>query len=681
MTGGRDDPRLATGVLAATAWLMEREAESEAGLLKRAYVARLLRKGRAGELWRCDGALLARLLRRRARSGKLPKHGVVLIGIGEMIARSHAPEDEIESILGRLFRRAYPEAHRLRLLREALDLVRSTISPSRSLSPHVYEKPELSIMDWKQIAFADRWMQHPGPVGTFFGYGLGFVVRILLRNDPARLKWLVAEADERSVLPAVVGAVGEACWWNEEAARQALRSSVPLFACLGVAKLQDGGEDGKGLRASAINAALTDSKTSIEGRIHVSAFMLKEAVHAWHRQKDRPSDNQRRRAILEIDPHQALGGERYADNEIERLRAEVPALEGRRAAVMQALDDALQTAAQQDIDPKALWSVFEPSLVDTPEIRHRFAMAHPKGPMRQAALAESLVAFDRLVGVRQPETICGENFDSVRAEREFAFWAARSQVELSKANMRDAGHDAARRIMKVEAVLRNFVLQPFAANRFHERFQNALGRWSVVLQFALLVVLVDQEAPLARLRDEAVKSASSFLPVADRFAYDPRWGEAVAGLVADAVSTMNTTQVQKWIGDEGQPAFVRAQLVWSHPSIIDEDLALATSLIEQVAARKTGRAYSGRKASHLLEIVDRAAVTMMREKRSDLYVHLAIPYYNAMAQTDAPLARSITLETLLAALNGNFNARTKLLEDPVWGHSRISEMLRQIELD
>lgn len=676
MTRDRADPRLTPGVLAAAVWLMNDERESEASLFKRAYVAGLIRKGRTGGPWHCNGPLLARLLRRRVLSGELPTHGAVLVGIGEMIAHGHAPEDEIENILGRMFRHAYPETARLLLLRQALDLVRSKTSALRPSSSPVYEKEDISIMDWTQVTFADRWMRHPAPLGSFFGYGLSFVARILLRNAPVRLRWFVEEANKRGLLPAVVGGVRAACFWDDKAALQALRSGVPLFVCFGVAKLRDGGEDGTGWKTSTIDAALIASKAPMEGRIRVSALMLKEAVHAWHRQKDRPADSRRRRALLVIDPSQALGGERNAIFQIERLKEEEPELERWRSAVMLALDDALQTAAHRDIDPGKLWSVFEPSLVDTPEIRHRFAMAHADGSPRRAALEAALATFDKFVGARHPETIGSQDFESFRAEREFAFWAASSQVELSKANNRDAGHDAARRIVKAEAALRDFALQPFAASRFHERFQNSLGRWSLVLQFAFLVSLSDPEAPFVILRDAALKSASSFLPVANRFAYDRRWADAVTSLVVDAVSTTHDNNVRDWIDDKRQPALLRAQLIWACPAILETDLQRATSLVDEIAARKTFRADTGRNASDLLNIVDRAAAAMKREDRPDLYDHLTIPYSKAVAQTDAPLAKSVPLQTLLAALKADPDARTILLEDSVWGHSRVSETLR-----
>lgn len=140
MTDDRADPKLAPGVLRAVAWLMGREGTGDANHLQRAYVTGLLRKGGAGGLWKSDGSVLTRLVRYRVRSGKLPEHGAVLIGIGEMIACSHSNEDEIESILGRLFRRAYPETTRLRFLRQALDAVSPKKTVPQSSSSTVYEK-------------------------------------------------------------------------------------------------------------------------------------------------------------------------------------------------------------------------------------------------------------------------------------------------------------------------------------------------------------------------------------------------------------------------------------------------------------------------------------------------------------------------------------------------------------
>ena len=674
---GSAAPKLAPGVLGAVAWLMGREGEGEANLLLRASVIGLLRRGGAVGSWKCDGSLLTRLVRHRVRSGKLPKHGSVLIGIGEMTARSHADEDEIQSILCRLLRRAYPETSRLHLLQQALDVVRLEETVLRSSSSSMsYDKDELSIMDWKQITFAGRWMRHPEPLGSVFGYGLRLIVRVLLRNDPARLRWFASEAGKRGLLSATTIVVGEACYWNERTAKQALKSGVPLFVSFGVAKICDGGKDGDGSLASTVNAMLIDHKVAHEGRLYVSAFMLKQAVHAWYRQKDRLFENKRTRAILEIDPHQAIGGEREAVRQIERLREEAPELEMRRAAVMLELEDALRTAAQQNIDPHKLWSVFEPSLVDTPEIRHRFAMAHTDAALRRAALEEALATFDELVGVRHLETSCDENFDPIRSRREFAFWAANSQVELSKIKRCDAGHDAARRIASVEPVLRNFVLQPFAATRFHQRFQNNVGRWSVMLQFAFLVALSDQKTPLVRLREDALKSASGFLPIAERFADDPQWMEAVAGLVADAVSAMQLTDVREWIDDERQPPLLRAQLIWACPAILSNSLHLAMSLVDKVVAPQATRAAANRNASYLFNILDRAAVSMLYKNRSDLYPYLAKLIDTAAAQAEAPLARSLSMQTLLAALNGDPGARIVLLESPIWGRSRLGEAIR-----
>lgn len=66
---------------------------------------------------------------------------------------------------------------------------------------------------------------------------------------------------------------------------------------------------------------------------------------------------------------------------------------------------------------------------------------------------------------------------------------------------------------------------------------------------------------------------------------------------------------------------------------------------------------------------------MIREKRFDLYNYLAIPYNKAVAKADAVLAKSVSLQTLLAALSADAEARQNLLSSPVWGHSRLSEVI------
>ncbi|MFE1602308.1 hypothetical protein [Methylobacterium sp. ID0610] len=662
-------------MLTAAAWLIDAKSDSERKLLKQAYLKCLLSRTAAGGRWDCDGLLLGRLIEQRMRSGDMPRQGAVLIGIGEMVARSHAPEEAIKAVLCRIFRRSSPESTILTCLTEALDLAQKhTSARQRAVSP-IYKSQELSINDWNSLPLADGWMRHPAPVGAFAGYGLGFVTRLLLRGAPDRLRWFAAEADKRQILPAVVGAVGEACCWNEAVACKALQSGVPLFIGFGVARLLHGGEDGEGWKASSVDHMLTTSEVPLAGRVRVSALMLKEMVHAWHRQKDRPYENRRRRVLLRFEPKHAIGGERYAANEIERLAEEEASLEARRAAVMAALDDALHAAAQLDVDPGKLWSVFEPSLVDTPEIRHRFAAAHPEGPIRCAAFEASLAVFDEILGVRRPERICRENFESFRSGRDLALWAAHSQIMLSKANRRDAGHDAARRIGRVEQALRNFVLQPFAASRFGELFQHALERWSLLLQFAFSVALLDSNAPLVRLRDLALQSALSFLPVGDRLCYSHKAVDFVAGLTADALTTASPEDCWKWINDENQPILLRAQIVWSRSDTIGVNCGLGESLIEKVAARETPPGFPGRNGSALFDILDRAAAMIKQDARLDLSPLLAAPYKRAAADINTPLAQSLDLATLLAALNGDADAHRQVREDAIWGQSRLSEVL------
>ncbi|MEH3066079.1 MAG: hypothetical protein PGN33_26275 [Methylobacterium radiotolerans] len=655
---------------------MGTKIDDEHKLLKQVYRNGLLSKTTRDRLWHCDGLLLGRLISQRIRSGALPRQGSVLIGIGEMIARAHAPERDIECKLSRLFRRSLPQHAISTCLTEALDLAKTPLLASNSATSTVYVDKALSINDWNSLKFAVDWMQHPGPLGISAGYGLGLVTRLVLHGAPDRLRWFAAEADKRQILPAVVGAVGEACFWNQAFACKALQSGVPLFVGLGVARLRDGGRDGEGWRASDVDEVLGKNAVPLEGRVFVSALMLKEAVHAWHRQHDRPSGNRRRRALLRVEPRHAIGGERYAANEIERLVEEEASLEARRAAVMAALDDALRVAAQLDADPKTMSSVFEPSLVDTPEIRHRFAIAHPEGAVRRAALEASLSMFDGLLGVRHPEKVFREHFESFRSGRELALWAARSQIELSKSNGRDVGHDAARRIARVEAALRSFVLQPFAASRFGQPFQHSLERWSLLLQFAFFVALLQSDAPIIQLRDLALKSARSFLPVGERFAYNSKAVDLVTELVADALTTVTLEHCRKWIGDENQPVLLRAQIVWSRPDILEENPVLGVSLIERVAARETQPGIPGRNGNALFGILDRAAAAIKQNARLDLSSLLGVPYKEAVADANAPLARSLSLDTLLAALDGDAKACRQVLDDAVWSHSRVAEVLR-----
>jgi len=665
-------PLRVAGVLAALAWLTDADDKTCArNILKTARLQGLLPVTPHDELWKCNGELLGSLVSKRIHAQQWPPHGRILIGIGELTARCHLSRAEFEHGVGRmLFGHSFSKTARHKIIIEALEVAQSRIAGDSHDDSLIYETQSISVSDWNHLKYAYDWARHPPRPIVFAGYGLGFIARLFLRCAPDHLQWLTKESADRGLLLPVVAALGEACIWEEDIALKALDSRVPFIIGLGLGRLQNARDDGESWSASSVDAILVERSVPDEGRRQVSALTLKECVHAWYRQKDRAAEARRRQEILRHAPEQAIGGGRYAADEIRRLESEVPAFETQLDAVVAKLEDALRTAARLDATPTEHWNLFDPSFVDTPEIRHRFAMEHIEGESRRTALEFSLAVFDEILGTRRPEKALFENIDTIRAGKDIAYWAACSQVELSKIKGSEMGRDAAIRIARLEKAVRIYTLQPFAAARFGQRFQDALTRWSLLLQFAFQVSTSPSGA-LGELRDLALSSAQLFLPVASRSMYGSEDADAIINMVADAILTSEERVRSQWLQDERMPVKLTAALAWSSAATLHEKPDFARSLLER-AARGTTQTVREWNASVLINLMDRAAAAMYREKRSEVVSILEIPYSLAISCANTPLARSLDLQTLLAAVNGDGIAQKKVIDNPVWNQSRTA---------
>lgn len=659
------------GVLESLRWLFGDRRLPESGLIRFARMKGLLDGYGDGKHWTCDGAMLARLVEACIRV-RVPDHGAVLVGIGEMMARAHDSEARVEAALGRIFHGSVPEPVRSRIFREAVEFYGDSKAKMRRGSVSVYTPHSLSIMDWNQIDLAATLIQSPQLYRGAALWGVRLVARLCMKTAPERLRFLAREADYQEALPAVVAAVVDTCRWDGDASQSLLRSGVPAFISLGVACLRDGGEDGKGWKASRLDDALRDSGVPPHGRRRLSAFVLKEAVHAWYRQKDRLAENKRRQVLLRLEPSRATGGERYAADEMARLKREEPELGWRRVAVHASLEDALTTAASHGCDPADVWNIYEPSFVDTAEIRHRFAMLHPAGNSRIAALKKALDAFDRVVGIRRPAEAFREMLDVAGRRNDLAWWAANTQIALSAERGTDAGHDTARHIAGLEQAARELALQPLASSRFGDRFQGALARWSVVLQFAFAVALTAPAAPLVRLRDLALESARKFLPVSNEFSYDIGNVDSVIKLTSDAICSCDEAVMNDWIGDSHQPMSLHARIIWENPIILSRNRLIARSLIDRIMSRPSGRRMSSRNAVDLVDILDRFAATSLNHCDDETRADLRYLYAAAASYTDNPLTRSIDVETIISSVAGERDAANSLLNDPIWNTGRLA---------
>ncbi|WP_454700913.1 hypothetical protein [Agrobacterium burrii] len=570
-----------------------------------------------------------------------------------------------------LFNHSYSEEVRNKIIIEALEVAQNRIASDSKKDSLVYETQSISITDWSHLKYAYDWARHPPRPIVFAGYGLGFIARLYLRCAPDRLQWFTKEAADRGLLLPFIAALGESCIWEEDMAKNALDSRVPFVIGLGLATLQNGPADGENQSASSVDALLVERNVQEEGRRQVSALTLKECVHAWYRQKDRATQARRRQELLRQAPERATGGARYAVDEIGRLEADIPIFEARRNAVVAKLEDALRTAAGLDATPTEHWKLFEPSFVDTSEIRHRFAIAHVGADSKRAALEACLAVFDETLGTRRPEKALFENIDTVRADKDIAYWAASSQVELSKIRGSEVGRDAARRIHSLEKTVRNYTLQPFAAARFGQHFQDALTRWSLLLQFAFRVSTSLSGTPFERLRDLALSSAQSFLPVASRSMYRSEDVDNVIQMVTDSVLSSEEQVRSQWLEDERMPALLRASIAWSSTATLYEKPDLAKSLLER-AARGTDRTRREWNASILINLMDRAATAIYREKRIEITSMLEIPYSLAVTCGNEPLVKSLDLQTLSTAVNGDDVAQKQVIGNPVWSQSRTA---------
>lgn len=670
-------PQSTPGVLKTVHWLIGKNSLNEEYTLNRAYMFNLLKQPKMGERWNCNGRVLVHLIERRIRSNGIPNSGAILIGIGELMARSHTPRGRIENAVGSIFSNLKREKELRRILRESLAIV-SAKTPKNELKQNsIYDYQELSVMDWNSIELVRSMkMQTPHIIRISGGFGIDFVAQMILHRKPSFLRSFLEDAFSHNLLDVVVGAISTACVFEHDAAAKALRSRVPFLVLLGVANLIDGGQDGKGKRASEIDNTLAECGVSTYGRMRVAAFILKESVHAWFRQKDRPAQSKRRVALLRLDPSKASGGEKYASSEIDHSLQMQNQLDDWCTATNDALNDALQNAASQNPHTDKSWELFESALLSNPELINRFAMYHPEGKSKITALKKSLNIFEIIIGAKKPKSALNQKYESYNHGDEIALWAAIAQIALSEHEDTDIGRDTAHKIHELEKVVREFTLQPLAVTRFQSHFQSALLRWAHLLQFALKVVLSKPSNQLVKLRESSLNSSSLFMPVACKFSNNALEVSTVTNLTTDVILTCETALIKDWISNISQPEIIRAQLIWSQPEMLNKNPTLAVLLVNEIYHMPAPLGQSDFGTHELLNIFDRAIVAQWENQQTDIVSHLKHLYDTAVQNSHNALAQSLKFTTFHSILCCDESAFKQVLSSPVWGNSRLAQKIR-----
>jgi hypothetical protein len=569
-------------VHAAVTWLLGHRPENADGDALALARANGLIKSEDGAHWKVDGDMAVQ----RAESAlvQLPgdpeQLGNILHGIGEMVARSHAPA------LQALFANYLEARHGQLQLEKVLDaVVKCDTAIPRQVRPGAIAFAQWlsrARLEWGTFDTAVFRLGHPDDLVGGGRFGLWFAARAILSADPSVVDdWIVAHPDHLAIATIGSAALSMVFPFDDEAMVAPLLASKNVgIKCLAAASIvcPVGLDPPSSFRDC--HRALVAAGFKAADATWMTGMRIKNAIHARYWIEHGREQDAARLRYVEQNPDKAMGGLRNAEAEIKMLRARLDRSEEAYSKLLPELEAMLGDMAADwpagGLSNEQMYSL-DHIFVDTAEIRHRLAakLSHPAN--RDWLLKRNITRLQDFIGLKKdPADIPKEYF--FPDERRFdavAKWTAQSLILLYDTDNRGIGRRTSDLVSGVATAAERLIAQPFISGRQPETWQSVLTRSACADRFAFTVVAsvpADRRDAVVRLNELALDHAFTLLSArnAPSNAIAP-----IHELTAQAVEYMGFSSTleefrEKWALAEDLPHFARALALWSSPVLVEK---------------------------------------------------------------------------------------------------------------
>lgn len=644
-------------------WLYGNRQGTDASVFHHAKMRGLITKLKC-QSWKCDGTLLLRLLNKQAKTGPLPLNGAALAGIGEMLARSHTDNLEAEKIvvyfLKRLLRN--PRAYK-KCLSEAINAATMKHSAPKRTGVDIFSIPVIHYNDWKETRFAFGLAERCLKDNPRREYALGFLSRMMLIHRPEHMGHFVAEVAARVPINTIVGEVAELCGFYSTLADAAMRTRLPIFVMVGAFSL---GIESH-WRPKTPLPSLVDRLRALcipsEGMTQICIKLLNETRITLRQCNQKISDIQGRIRQLKYNPHQTNYDESSLPDVLAREKMQLDNWQEKLQLAEKDFSLALNAIAGVCDNPEKTWESFISISHQDAEYICRFALAH-KDETRKFMLGKALSIFGKQLTTSECWSFINE--DSL------AYWYAKAQIELSIELGSDPGRAAGQRISAFEINLRERAQAPFAVVR-NAGFTNDIKLWAKLLDFAFHVALSFDNVQEILLQ-HALNSARQFLPIASRSLLDEfKLLRIISIHTANALLNFPEEKAREWLDDPLMPDVTKAHIIWSQPTILEDDIKRAHGYAESVKQRYSDELESINAVTSLVDHAFSAHVNAPVTKNIEAGLYRL---WDLLPDTgEYMFVKLLTADIILEAFRGDEKARQQIIDDHFWTHRCIGQLI------
>jgi len=670
----------------ALEWLLDIEEGSPLELaLATAQAAKLILPD-GDPHWKADGEAVLRLA--EAGIERLPadakRLGQLLHGLGEIRAHCHAQG------LYELIARAFEERNALTLLTRAFEAAIECNNAIRR-QPRV---DELSLGQWishskpgrEAFQLAVARLEHPDRV--FGGYGLAFVIRIVLKARPSVVDdWISANPDDAACSVIGGAALSMVFPFDEDTAVQSLlRSSNVAIKYLGAAAVvfPVGVQEPMNLRDC--HRTLVNAGFAAADAIWMAAVRIREAVYGRNRGEQGRQQNAARLGYIGRFPEKAIGGLRYAEQEMERLREQIERNAADYEMLIVALEQLLiDTATDWPTDGlneqqmEALDSVF----VDAADVRHRLAVKVSHQANRTWLLKRNVELLRTFIGLeRDPGAISKEYFSPEEASfGKIADWAAQSAVLLYQSVNRGVGKSTSDLVSGIASASNRVIAIPFASSRHPDAWQSVITRAACAMRFVFRVVASvpeDQRESVAQLNGLALTHSLKLLCVSNLL---PVSEETVFRLVNEANFYIEWTSEsdkirELWALNANVDSFARALALWSSPILVDKHTTLACQLFGQVCVVPLSRDNYNLQMSRMVSMLDMAIACCVQRGDAEMTNRIKEMWSSGYRDWKPISPRWETMaEKLERAINSDGPERAEIIADETLARTQCRRVI------
>ena len=634
--------------------------------------------------WHVNGRSVGRAMRRVGRHRQAPSFRATY-GLGELRARTSVPLDLPMAVFRRL-----NAAEVKKFLRGATEMARRQIPPSPIVEIGTGEALRQLNLTTDLVRQGVAFMRFP-PLVRVGLYGLHAVIDVSLHLCPRVLGRWIVEKQVSEINQTLLAHLSRRLTFsrsNESTYCNVLRTKVPLLQAMVASSLVD--EHPWNAPAKTFSELMTIFQDAGMPPANAFAFSMAAASanRKWRmRARDNVSNTERRLVILRADPNAAVGGGKYAAEEMERLDNELAEFSKQKIASEDAVDllvtDIALAWPDHELSDRDLDIVKNAFGSDMAEFATRIAQQMRYSPARTQLLDEVMkLMFDYLGLDVQPGVFDNYFYPDSREFPVACGWTSRAIGLRYEQGSLDAGRATARSLSALANASTAVLDAPYAATRWPVQYQSALTRRACAVWFAMRVSCgetSEEKNKRLKLMSIALCEAKATLRQ-DRQDVDTKgWTLRLALFAIRSMANGDGPDERNvWSQDLSLPDFVRAAAIWSDIGLLRNNLAIAEQLLLAVGSRKTHLSEPLEGLKRAVNLLDWAIATCVRSDAIDVeQIILSVwpKLFDSWGGVADVQFQDIHLHLLDAARNDG-PLRQKLLADPMWIGSASLELIR-----